>query len=926
MGDVHTVEAERSLQEILDKHSSIFNEELGCLKGAEVTLNVDPEATPKFFKARTVPLALKKKVELELELELENLQKMGIISPVQFSRWAAPIVPVLKQNGNIRICGDYKVTINQTSSVDSYPLPRIDELLANLAGGQHFTKLDMSQAYLQLPLDKESTEYVTVDTHKGLFKYNRLPFGVSSAPSIFQRTMENLLQGVEGVSVYIDDILITGSTLQHHLQTLDTVLGKLEDAGLRLNKKKCYFLRSHIEYLGHVIDQNGIHPTAEKVRAVQDARKPQNVSELRSFFGILNYYHRFLPNLSAKLAPLYHLLQKDVKWSWGPEQEQAFSEAKNALQDDSLLVHYDETKPLILACDASQYGLGALLSHVMENGTERPIAYASRTLTPAEKNYSQLEKEGLAIIFGVKKFHNYLYGRQFSIESDHQPLSYLFNEAKGISQTASSRIQRWALTLSAYQYTIRHKPGQSLGNADALSRLPRPVTTSADKQPADLLHLSTTTVNAAAIKDWTSRDPVLSQVRRYVMHGWPDTVPNEFKPYEYRANELSSLDGCVLWGARIIVPPQGRASMLSELHEAHPGSSRMKALARSYIWWPKMDQDIEDLVKGCQTCQENRASPTTAPLHPWQWPSESWSRIHIDFAGPYLGHTYLVIVDAHSKWIDAHIMSSITSEKTIETLRSVFATHGLPQMIVSDNGASFTSDEFRTFTRKNGIRHVTSAPYHPSTNGQAERAVQTVKQGIKRTPGKTIQERLSKFLFNYRITPHTTTGIPPCELLMKRKLRSKLDLIFPNVHKRVEENQQKQKQNRDCSNPVRKFKVNDQVYVENFPTTKPRWIPGIVVKVTGPLSYEVELERGQRVKRHVDNVKGRTEESSNSTACSPTADQDSASEVDLPGPEVQPEGPPAQPDSSEPPPPTQSETDPPRRSSRRRELPDRYGH
>ena len=142
------------------------------------------------------------------------------------------------------------------------------------------------------------------------------------------------------------------------------------------------------------------------------------------------------------------------------------------------------------------------------------------------------------------------------------------------------------------------------------------------------------------------------------MHGWPDTVPNEFKPYGYRANELSSLDGCVLWGARIIVPPQGRASMLSELHETHPGFSRMKALARSYIWWPKMDQDIEDLVKGCQTCQENRASPTTAPLHPWQWPSEPWSRIHIDFAGPYLGHTYLVIVDAHSKW---HIMSSITS-------------------------------------------------------------------------------------------------------------------------------------------------------------------------------------------------------------------------------------------------------------------------
>ena len=345
-----------------------------------------------------------------MEQELEKLQHMGIISPVQFSQWAAPIVPVLKQNGEVRICGDYKVTVNQACTVDSYPLPRVDELLANLAGGQYFSKLDLSQAYLQLPLDESSKEYLTVNTHKGLYRYNRLPFGVSSAPSIFQRTIENLLQGIKGVSVYIDDILLTGSTLHEHLQILDAVLQKLRNSGLRLNRKKCFFLRHQIEYLGHVIDKDGIRPTTEKVRAIQEARTPQNFSELRSFFGIINYYHQFLPNLSTTLAPLYRLLQKDVKWTWEQEQEEAFKAAKEALQDDLLLVHYDETKPLILACDASQYGLGAVLSHTMEDGTERPVAYASRTLTPAEKNYSQLEREGLAIIFGIKKFHNYLYG------------------------------------------------------------------------------------------------------------------------------------------------------------------------------------------------------------------------------------------------------------------------------------------------------------------------------------------------------------------------------------------------------------------------------------------------------------------------------------------------------------------------------------
>ena len=851
-GKIHALADSTAVQEVLEKHSKLFCNELGCLQGMEVKLNVDRNATPKFFKARTVPLALKEKVEVELE----NLESMGIISPVESSRWAAPIVPVLKQNGAVRICGDYKVTVNQACHTDSYPLPRVEELLASLSGGNLFSKLDMSQAYLQLPLDEESKEYVTVNTHKGLYRYNRLPFGISSAPSIFQRTMETLLQGIKGVLVYIDDILVTGPTLEEHLSTLDKVLEKLGTAGLRLNKPKCFFLQPSIEYLGHIIDKDGLHPTEEKVRAIKEAPKPRNVSELRSFFGIINYYGRFLPNLSSKLAPLYKLLQKDAKWTWGRKQNEAFRAAKSALQDDSLLVHYDESKPLVLACDASQYGLGAVLSHVMDDGKERPVVYASRTLTPAEKNYSQIEKEGLAIIFGVKKFHNFLFGRHFSIESDHQPLSYLFNETKGVSQTASSRIQRWALTLSAYHYTIRHKPGTTLSNADALSRLPRPTTTSADCLPGDLVHLidhlSATPANAANIKDWTAKDPLLSKVKRYIMVGWPDTqLEEEFKPYRSRWKELSTLDGCILWGSRVVIPPQGRKAVLEELHETHPGCSKMKALARSYIWWPKMDQEIESLVQKCSVCQESRSSPPTAPLHPWQWPGLPWSRLHLDFAGPYMGHMFLVIVDAHSKWLDAHIMSSITSAKTIETLRSVFAIHGLPRVIVTDNGSSFTSEEFKMFVRKNGIKHVTSAPYHPSTNGQAERAVQTLKRGLKCTPGNSVQEKLSRFLFGYRITPHTTTGVPPCEMLMNRRLRSRLDLFHPEMSGKVESRQAKQKELHD-QRSLRQFTENDKVYVQDFTTRKPKWIPGTVVQVTGPLSYMIKLQDGATVRRHVD--------------------------------------------------------------------------
>ena len=646
-------------------------------------------------------------------------------------------------------------------------------------------------------LDDESKQYVTINTHKGLFRYNRLPFGVASAPAIFQRHIETLLQGVDGVSVYIDDILLAGSTLEEHLRTLEEVLKRVQDAGLRLNRDKCFFLRSSIEYLGHVIDKDGIHPTQEKVQAIKNAPQPTNIAQLRSFLGLIKYYSKFLPNLSATLTPLYELLNKGQKWQWNSEQEVAFQEAKDALQADSLLVHYDPTKPLILACDASDYSIGAVLSHLLDEDQERPLAYISRTLSAAEKHYSQLEKEALAIVFAVKFFHRYLLGRHFVIESDHQPLKYLFGETNKIPQMASSRMQRWAITLSAYTYTIKYKPGKHLCNADALSRLPCPTTTSHDCVPEDLVmvinHLSSTSVSVANIKEWTAKDPVLSCVFRFLMSGWPDQkLDKDYQPYATRKHELSTLDGCLLWASRVVIPPPGRQLILEELHESHPGISKMKSLARSYVWWPGMDSEIEQLVKTCPVCQESRPTPAPAPLHPWEWPSQPWSRIHLDFAGPYLGHSFLVLVDAHSKWIDVHMMNSITSSKTIEKLRIVFANHGLPRKVVTDNGSSFTSQEFRSFMSDNGIVHVTTAPYHPSSNGLAERAIQTFMNGIKRTHGATIQERLSKFLFTYRITPQTTTGVAPAQLLMGCRLRSRMDRLFPDLSQRVEKHQSKQ--------------------------------------------------------------------------------------------------------------------------------------
>ena len=323
----------KNLQDILDSHAELFKDELGLVKGTKVKLFVDDSCKPAFFKARTVPYALRKKVEAELD----RLEKDGVVEKVQFSSWAAPIVPILKRDGSLRICGDYKLTVNKAAIVDKYPLPRIEDILSSLGNAKVFSKLDLANAYLQLPLEEESKEYVTISTHRGLYRYNRLPFGVSSAPAIFQRTMESLLAGIPGVSVYIDDLLVSGSTEEEHLLTLEAVLDRLSNAGIKLKLSKCFFLLPSVEYLGHVISAEGIRPSKEKTRAISHAPAPQNVTQLRSFLGLLNYYGKFLPNLSSVLAPLYTLLQKGSPWRWRKEQEDALFKAKQMLTSAKVL-------------------------------------------------------------------------------------------------------------------------------------------------------------------------------------------------------------------------------------------------------------------------------------------------------------------------------------------------------------------------------------------------------------------------------------------------------------------------------------------------------------------------------------------------------------------------------------------------------------
>ena len=441
------------LQRILQQYDEVFRDELGTLKDSKATLKLHEGVMPVFCKPRPVPYALKE----SLGRELDRLEKAGILEKVTSSDWAAPVVPVPKGDGRIRVCGDYKVTCNPCLEPDQYPLPKPSDLFASLAGGKSFSKVDLSEAYLQISLSEESRACVTINTHQGLYRYTRLPFGVSPAPAIFQGTMDAILQGVPHTVCFLDDILVTGSTQQEHLQNLEEVLKRLRDQGARVKKGKCAFLQKSVEFLGHRIDSEGLHTTSRKVEAISQSPRPINQRQLRSFLGLAQYYGKFVPNLSTLLHPLNNLLQQNTKWNWCDKCEEAFKQTKE-LVSSLVWAHYDPKLPLRLAGDASPYGVGAVISHVFPDGLERPIAYASRTLTSAEKNYSQLEKEALSLIFGVKKFHQYLYGRPFTLYTDHKPLTTIFGEKKGIPTLAAARLQRWALLLSAYTYTINYKP------------------------------------------------------------------------------------------------------------------------------------------------------------------------------------------------------------------------------------------------------------------------------------------------------------------------------------------------------------------------------------------------------------------------------------------------------------------------------------
>ena len=835
---VHAIYDSGFVEKLKFRYAKVFSPGLGECKGAKANIPLRPGVEPKFLKARPLPYAIADRVKAELD---RNIQ-LGILERVDFSQWATPIVPIIKPTGAIRICGDYKVTINKGMNIPQYPIPSVDELMDKLAGGEKFSKIDLSDAYLQVPLDEPSREMCTINTPFGLYRPTRLPFGTANAPAVFQSIIDETLQGIPMTWAYLDDILVTGRNENEHQVNLEMVFKRLEARDLRIKAGKCEFFKDKICYLGHIISKDGKEPDPDRLAAIAKMPAPSNLKELESFLGKINYYGKFIPQFSEMAEPLNRLRRKGEKFIFDGDCVRAFLGLKKLLVSPQVLAHYTPNLPVILATDASDVGLGAVLSQKFAEG-ERPIAFASATLKPAERNYSQIEKEGLAIIFGLKKFYHYLAGRRFELITDHQPLVTIFHPNKSLPAYSLNRLQRWATMIMGFNFDIRYKKSHDNANADCLSRLPLTNPTPTDEASAEISAIQAAAFESSPIqvKDIlkeTERDKTLSAVIKNISNdaNWPKKLDDELAPYYKLRDQLSVNQGVLLRNSQVVIPRTLRDRILATLHTAHIGVVKMKQTAREICYWPGINNDIERYAQQCKICAPLAIKPQ-AKFESWPIPDQIWGRVHMDFA-EFAGEKYLVVVDAKSKFPFVFHMPSTTATALIRVLDQMFDMTGFPETVVSDNGPPFISAELIKFYESVGIKAMTSAPYHPQSNGIAERLVRTFKEGMAklRAEGKSNQDCLRIFIRQARWSTHTITGNIPAHEFFGREFRSPLSLIRPATKEPNNEYRQTE------------FAVGDPIWFQTWDSVsrnkqvlkRKYWCPGKVTELIGHMMYLVK--------------------------------------------------------------------------------------
>ncbi|KAJ8366663.1 hypothetical protein AAFF_G00345590 [Aldrovandia affinis] len=570
-----------------------------------------------------------------------------------------------------------------------------------------------------LELSPESRGITTFAVHNGVYRYKRLIFGVSSASEQYQHEVANALAGIEGVENISDDIIVHAQDQDTHDKRLHAVLTRLMERGLTLNPDKCQFNMDKLVFMGILLSEKGIGPTEERVRAVAEAREPENAAEVRSFLGLVGYSSRFIPQFATLSEPLRRLTRKDTPFEFGPEQRRAFNALKDELARAGTLAYFDKDAETKVIADASPVGLGAVLVQVQQ-GEEVPICYVSRSLSDCERRYSQTEREALGLVWACERLHPYIYGRQFTLVTDHKPLEVIY----GPHSKPCARIERWVLRLQPYDFKVKHIPGKR-NIADPLSRLlgetaQREKHHHGSDEYVRFVAASATpkALTTREVEEASATNPELIEVRKAITNGRFENC----KAYAAVANELCVVGYLVLRGTRIVLPCSLHARALTLAHEGHLGIVGTKQHLRTKVWWPGMDRAAEKHCKECHGCQIVSRPDPPELLRPTPLPDGPWRDLAVDLLGPPpSNHSILVVVDYYSRYYEYDILTSTTTEKVIDSLESIFSRHGLPVTLKSDNGPQFKSELFREYCENNGITHLRTTAKWAQANGEVER-------------------------------------------------------------------------------------------------------------------------------------------------------------------------------------------------------------
>lgn len=713
-----------------------------------------------------------------IEEEVQRMLKEDVIQPSD-SPWSSPVVLVKKKSGEWRFCVDYR-KLNKITKKDVYPLPRIDDALDCLAGAKIFSMMDLKSGYWQIEVDEKDREKTAFVTPDGLYEFKVMPFGLCNAPATFERMMDTVLKGLKWniCLCYLDDIIVYASDFREHQKRLRRVLRCIREAGLSLNSRKCSFGRKKLTILGHMVDANGIYPDPDKVSAVSKFPVPKNITDVRSFLGLCSYYRRFIRNFADIAKPLHDLVKKDSKFSWNVAQRESFETLKKLLSRDPVLGHFLPDAETRIHSDASGYGIGAVLVQV-QDGKEKPIAYASRSLTAAEKNYSTTERECLAVIWAISKFRPYLFGRPFTVVTDHHSLCWLANV-----KDPSGRLARWALRLQEYDINIEYKSGRKHSDADSLSRKPLP------EAPADSIEEIPFLTALMDYKKEQLKDKKLKSIIKALKSG------QQYQSYQLRNNVLYKRNYDPLgqqW--LLVIPKHLRGDILKSLHDAptagHLGFAKTYDKIRRKYYWPGLYGSIRRYVAHCRDCQR-RKSPNQLPpglLQPIEPPDVPFAKIGIDLLGRFPvtrnGNKWIIVcTDYLTRFaVTKSLPTAEASEVAKFIVEEVVLKHGAPNEMISDRGRNFLSNLVKDINQLCQTSHLLTTAYHPQTNGLTERFNKTLADMLSMyvdVEQKNWDTILPFVTFAYNSAKQETTGFSPFFLVHGRDIQTPLDVIFPH--------------------------------------------------------------------------------------------------------------------------------------------------